>query len=207
MAGVSKSNAGSRSGRRPGVSGTREAILEAARRRFAELGYDRTSLRGIAADAGVDQALIAHFFGSKMQLFVSVVEVPIPTDAIVARVLGGDREDIGERTARTVATLLGDPDLQGRVMGLLRAATSEPEAARMVRELVTRRIWGPLAESLGVEDADLRVSLVASQIVGVVMVRHILEAEPLASLSDDQLVDLIAPTLQRYLTGPLPGPR
>lgn len=77
----------------------------------------------------------------------------------------------------------------------------------MVRELVTRRIWGPLAESLGVEDADLRVSLVASQIVGVVMVRHILEAEPLASLSDDQLVDLIAPTLQRYLTGPLPGPR
>lgn len=194
-----------RSGRRPGVSGTRAAILDAARRRFADNGYDRTSLRAVAADAGVDQALIGHFFGSKLKLFATVVEPPFGAQEIMPRVLEGDRKDIGKRAARVVVTLLEDPDVRGRGVGLLRAAASEPEAARMVRELVTRELWQPLAAGLGLEDADLRVNLIASQIVGLVMIRYILEAEPLASLSSEELIDALAPTLQHYLVGPLTG--
>lgn len=203
---VSSSSSGSRplrSGRRPGVSGTRATILDAARRRFADNGYDRTSLRAIAADAGVDQALIGHFFGSKLKLFVTVMEPPFLPQEIMPRVLEGDRSDIGRRAARVVVALLEDPDVRGRGVGLLRAAASEPEAARMVRELVTRELWEPLAAGLGLEDADLRVNLVASQIVGLVMIRYILEAEPLALLSSEELINALAPTLQRYLVEPI----
>jgi AcrR family transcriptional regulator len=190
-------------GRRPGPSGTRDAILAAARRQFSEQGYDRTSLRGIAAEAGVDPALVTHFFGSKQRLFVEVVEFPFDPAEMLPAVLGGDRESLGLRVATLLVSILDDPDGRARVTGIVRAAAAEPEAARMVRELITREVWEPAAALLGVEDAQLRMNLVGSQIVGLVMARYIVGAEPLASLPPDELVAAIGPTLQRYLTEPL----
>jgi AcrR family transcriptional regulator len=190
-------------GRRPGTSGTRDAILDAARRQFAERGYDRTSVRGIAAEAGVDPALVTHFFGSKHRLFVEVVEFPFDPAAVLPRVFAGDPAAIGTRLAEVIVSLLENPDARARITGVVRAAASEPEAARMVRELLMREIWKPAAELLGVEDAELRMNLVGSQVVGVVMARHIVAAEPLASLSPEELVAAIGPTLQRYLAEPL----
>jgi AcrR family transcriptional regulator len=190
-----------RSGRRPGASGTREAILAAARRQFAALGYVRTTMRGVAAEAGVDQALVAHFFGGKQGLFVEVVRLPFAPGEVLPRLLEGDREELGERIARFMAAVLDDPEGRARVTGVMRAAASEPEIARMMREFMQGELWTPLAEALGVDDAQLRVTLAASQLVGMVMVRHVIEAEPLASLSPDELVEHLAPTLQRYLTG------
>jgi AcrR family transcriptional regulator len=192
-----------RSGRRPGTSGTREAILTAARRQFAECGYDRASLRGIAAEAGVDAALVAHFFGSKQQLFVAVVELPFEPAELVTAVLGGDRRTAGERLARFIATMLENPQARRRITGLVRAAASEPEAARMVRELITREVFTPLAEALGAEDAPFRANLVGSQVVGLVMARYVVRVEPLAAASAETVVAAIGPTLQRYLTEPL----
>lgn len=189
-----------RSGRRPGTSGTREAILAAARRQFAAQGYARTTMRGVASEAGVDQALIAHFFGGKQGLFVEVVRLPFAPSEVLPRLLEGDREELGERIARFMAAVLDDPEGRARVTGVMRAAASEPEIARMMREFMQGELWTPLAEALGADDAQLRVTLAASQLVGMVMVRHVIEAEPLASLSPDELVEHLAPTLQRYLT-------
>jgi AcrR family transcriptional regulator len=193
-------------GRRPGTSGTREAILAAARRQFAERGYDRTSLRAIAAEAGVDPGLVTHFFGSKQRLFVEVVEFPLDPAETLPEVFSGDPATIGRRLAELLVSLLESPDARARIIGIVRAAASEPEAARMVRELLMREIWAPAAELLGADDAELRMNLVGSQVVGVVMARYVVGAEPLASLPAEKLVDAIGPTLQRYLAEPLESP-
>jgi AcrR family transcriptional regulator len=190
-------------GRRPGPSRTREAILAAARRQFAERGYDRTSLRAIAAEAGVDPALVTHFFGSKHQLFVEVVEFPFDPAEALPSVLSGDPAEVGLRLAEFVVSLLENPEARARITGVVRAASSEPEVARSVRDLLTREVWAPAAAILGGEDAELRMNLVGSQIVGLVMARYVVGAEPLASLPPEDLVQAIAPTFQRYLTGPL----
>lgn len=192
-----------RSGRRPGDSGTREAIRAAAARLFAAQGYDRTSLRAVAAEAGVDPKLVAHYFGSKQQLFVAVVELPFDPAVAVPAIFAGPREEIGERLARFFVGVLEDPEGRRRMTGLVRAAASEPEAARLVRELIGREVVGRIVEQLEVDDAGLRASLVGSQMVGLAMARYVVGIEPLASLPPDAVVAAIAPNLQRYLTGPL----
>jgi AcrR family transcriptional regulator len=194
-----------RGGRRPGTSGTREAILAAASRHFAQHGYDRASLRGIAAEAGVDQKLIAHFFGSKQQLFVAAVGLPFNPGDVLPAILAGDRATVGERLAGLLVNVLEQPELHQRLTGVVRAAASEPEVARMLREFLTRELFAPAAELLGNEDGPFRANLVGSQIVGLVMARYVIALEPLASMPPNAVAAAVAPTLQRYLVGPL-GP-
>jgi AcrR family transcriptional regulator len=191
------------SGRRPGDSGTREAIRAAASEQFAALGYDRTSMRSIARQAGVDPALVAHFFGTKQQLFVDVVELPFNPDRALPAIFAGKRGEIGQRLAAFLLTVLEDPEGRRRMIGLVRAAASEPQAARMVRDLVTREMVARIVDELAVDDADLRASLVGSQVVGLVMARYVVGVEPLASLPAADVAAAIAPNLQRYLTEPL----
>jgi AcrR family transcriptional regulator len=192
-----------RRGRRPGQSETREGIAQAARRQFAEVGYDRTTIRSVAADAGVDPALVIHYFGSKQQLFLAVVELPFPPEDVLPQLLDGPRASVGERLARFVLGVLEDPDARAKWTGMIRAAASEPEAARMLRELLERRVFGPLAAALGSDDAALRANLVGSQVVGLVMARSIVAVEPIASTRVETIASAIAPTLQRYLVEPL----
>lgn len=192
-----------RTGRRPGPNLTRRAILDAARRQFAEAGYDRTTIRSIAAEAGVDPALVIHFFRSKQRLFLTVVELPFDPAAVLPALLAGDRRQVGERLARMFVAVLDDADTRDRWTSMIRAAASEPAAAEVLRQVLTERVFVPLAETLGVEDAELRATLVGSQLVGIVMARHVVGVEPLASLPSEELVQAIGPTLQRYLTSPL----
>lgn len=192
-----------RGGRRPGPSGTREAILAAASRHFAQHGYDRASLRGIAAEAGVDQKLIAHFFGSKQQLFVAAVGLPFNPGEVLPAILAGDPDSVGERLAALLVEVLEQPELHQRLTGVVRAAASEPEVARMLREFLTRELFGPAAELLGTEDGPVRANLVGSQIVGLVMARYVIAIEPLATMPPRAVAAAVAPTLQRYLLGPL----
>jgi AcrR family transcriptional regulator len=193
-----------RSGRRPGDSGTRAAIEAAARRQFAASGYDRTSLRSIAQEAGVDPALVAHFFGNKQKLFTTVMELPFDPARAIPRLLEGDHTQIGHRFASFVLSLLESPAGAARMTGLIRAAASEEEAARMVREIITRDVLTPLAEQLGHDRPRLRGSLTGSQVVGLVMARYVVKVEPLASLPADEVAALVAPVLQHYLAEPLP---
>ena len=191
------------SGRRPGESGTREAILQAARRQFAELGYDRTSMRQVALEAGVDPTLVSHFHGTKQDLFLAVVELPFRPAEILPGLLAGDPAQAGARLARFAIGAFESEEARSRLVGLIRAAASEPAAARVVRELITREVLTPLAQGIGSDDAAYRGALVMSQIVGLVMARFIVGVEPLASRPPADLVLAIAPTLQHYLTGDL----
>jgi AcrR family transcriptional regulator len=192
-----------RGGRRPGPSGTRELILAAAGRHFAHHGYDRASLRGIAAEADVDQKLIAYFFGSKQQLFVAAVGLPFNPGDVLPAILAGDPDSVGERLAALLVEVLEQPELHQRLTGVVRAAASEPEVARMLREFLTRELFAPAAELLGTEDGPFRANLVGSQIVGLVMARYVIAIEPLATTPPTAVAAAIAPTLQRYLLGPL----
>jgi AcrR family transcriptional regulator len=202
-------NAGRRSGRRPGESGTRETILLAARRHFAEHGYARAALRGIAADAGVDQKLIAHFFGSKQQLFLAAIGLPVDPAEILRGVLAsGDSDVITERLAAVLADILDQPEFVQRIAALIRGSTTEPEVARLLREFFPGRMVDATRDLLGPGDPRLRLNLFGSQIVGIVLAREVVAVEPLASTPGRAIADAVAPTLTRYLVGPLnPGER
>lgn len=197
---------GTRTGRRAGASGTRDAIAAAARRQFAALGYDRTSLRQVGIEAGVDPTLVGHFFGSKQQLFAAVTELPFDPATTIPALLDGPRDEIGIRLARFAVGLLETPAARERVVALVRAAASEDEAARVIRDLLTRAVMLPIAEGLGADQAPYRASLVMSQIVGITVARHIVGIEPLAGREPEALIADLAPVLQRYLTADLAPP-
>lgn len=192
-------------GRRPGASGTRDAILAAARRQFAEQGYDRTSVRSVASEAGVDPSLVLHFHGSKQQLFLAVVELPFDPASVLPGLLAGDRDGIGRRLAGFLVGVLESDEGRRRMTGLVRAAASEPEAARLVRALVEHEMFAPIAEHLGADKPRLRASYVGAQVVGLVMARYVVAVEPLASLPADAVVATLASLLQRLLTDPIEG--
>lgn len=192
-----------RLGRRPGTSGTRDAILIAARRQFAEQGYERTTLRSVAAEADVDPALVVHFFGSKQGLFMAGVELPLDPGDFAARVAESPREQIGEVVARFVLGVLDDEEARSRWLAMIRAAASEPEVARLLRRTLETRVFEPVAEALGVDNAPFRVTLAGTQLVGIAMARHVVGLTPLVEADTEAIAAAVAPTLQRYLVEPL----
>ena len=192
-------------GRRRGSSGTREAILAAAARQFATAGYDRASLRAIAAEAGVAQKLIAHYFGAKQQLFIAAIGFPFDPGEILPAVVSGDRGSLRARLSDLLVTVLEQPEVHERLTGIVRGAASNPEMARTMREFLTRAVFEPIAAALGSDRPLLRANLVGSQVVGLLMARYVVAVEPLASLPAREVADAVAPTLERYLVGPLEG--
>lgn len=191
-----------RTGRRPGESGTREAILDAARRTFADRGYEAATIRDIATRAGVDPALVYHFYGSKERLFTAAMELPFRPSEIIPALLADGPDGLGERILRMFLSVWDQPGASPFV-ALLRSAASNEGAAAMLREFISREVIGRVARSLGVPHAELRASLVGSQISGLAMIRYVLRVEPLASADHDTVIASVAPTLQRYLTGDL----
>jgi AcrR family transcriptional regulator len=162
-------------------------------------------MRSIAAEAGVDQKLVGYFFGSKQALFVAATELPFDPGGAICAVFTGDPAAIGDRLARFVVGLLENPDAGTRLIGLVRAAAAEPEAARLVRELFTREVWAPAAAALPSEQPELAINLVASQLLGLVMARYVIGVEPLTSMSPEAVAASIAPTLQRHLATGVEG--
>jgi AcrR family transcriptional regulator len=192
-----------RTGRRRGDSGTRDAILVAARAAFGRQGWDGATIRGIAADAGVDPALVHHYFTNKQRLFVDAMELPFNPGEIVDRIVAVDRERIGEALVWLFVSAWGNEQGRASFLALIRSATSHAGAAEMLRQFVSEAVVARVADKLDVPDAELRPPLVGSQIIGLVFVRYVIKLEPLASLPDEQLVKAVAPTIQRYLTGDL----
>jgi AcrR family transcriptional regulator len=188
-------------GRPAGGSDARERILTAARAEFAARGYDAVSLRAIARAAGVDPALLHHYFDGKEQVFAAAMRLDIDPREIVTTVLTGPRDELGERLVRFFLSVWSDRDRRGPFLGLLAAATSSDAAAAMLREFFASALLTRIADALGRPDARLRTSLVASQLVGLGIVRYVVAVEPLASASDDDVVALVGPVVQAYLTG------
>lgn len=190
-------------GRRADGGQAKPAIEEAARRLFAEHGYDRTSVRQVAIAAGVDPMLVTHYFGSKTGLFAAVMQPPVDPATATAFILDEGPEHAGERMARLVLRTLEAPDTRKWIIAMVRAATAEPEIGAVVRVKLVETILSPLARAAGAADPEYRAGFLAAQLIGLVMTRYILAIEPNASRPADQVAADLAPTLQLYLTGPL----
>jgi AcrR family transcriptional regulator len=184
-------------GRRPGQTETREKILDAARHRFAELGYDGATIRGIAADAGVNAALLHHFFGSKQQLFAAAMNLPVNPAEMVPRILAGPRDELGVRLVRTFLAVWAEPEGRTPFLAMLRSAATNEQVAVMMRQFMERALLAEVAARLGVP--KVRVAGVAAQMIGVALLRYMIKLPPLADATDDEIVAMLAPVVQYYL--------
>ncbi len=189
------------SGRRAGDSGTRDAILDAAKDLFAERGYDGASIRAIAGVAGVDPALIRHFFGDKDGLFAATVQDRTAIPKRLGAALAGDPTGLGARVTDAYFRLWEEPETQTILLALVRSSTTSDRTARMLLEVIGAHV--PEDENLGAvpDERVRRVALAASHLLGTALARHVIKLPPIASLDHDALVAEIAPTIQRYLTG------
>jgi len=192
-----------RRGRRPGAPDTRAAILVAARSRFADHGFAGTTIRAVAADAGVDGALIHHYFGSKDELFLAAMKLPVDPRVVLAPAIAGGVDGAGERFLTVFLSVWDDPNLQPGLVAFARGVM-DPSSSRLLTEGFLPVIVRPMGEALGVERPEHRMPIVASQVLGLILLRYVLRVEPLASMSQEQVVATYAPTIQRYLSGPLP---
>jgi AcrR family transcriptional regulator len=175
-------------------------ILAAARAEFGGRGYDGTTIRGIARAAGVDARLVHHYFDGKEDLFVTALGFPARPQDLIANVMNGPMDQVGERLARVVLGIWDSPEGRDRIVALLSGAMASEAAARMLREFVTRELLGRIAAVLEVDRGELRASLAASHLVGLAMARVLIKIEPLASLDAEELAKIIGPVLQHYLT-------
>ncbi|MDQ3629618.1 MAG: TetR family transcriptional regulator [Actinomycetota bacterium] len=194
--------AAGRTGRRPGDPAlTRQAILEAARTAFADHGYESTSIRRVAGDADVDPALVHHYFGSKEDLFLAALDVPVTPDEVLSSALAGGADEVGERLVRTFLSIWDSPR-GAAAAAMLRSAVAHPWIAKLLREFILNRVAKRALSELGISDqVELRASLVASQMLGLALTRHLLDFEPIASAQAETVVAALAPTIQRYVTG------
>lgn len=191
-----------RGGRRRGESGTREAILAAARESFGSAGFSGTTIRGVARTAGVDPALVHHFFGNKEALFGAAMELPFDPAVVVADLLAGGLEGLGERVVRAFLAVWDGTPGQGPMLALLRSAVTDEQAAGSLRAFLSRVLLTPLAQAAADDDPELRANLAASQMIGLAVARYVVQLEPLASAGCDDLARALGPTLDRYLTAP-----
>ena len=190
-------------GRRRAGGDTRGALITAARAAFAEHGYEGATVRGIAARAGVDPAMVNHWFGGKEALFTAALEIPFDPEQVLPELLDGDPGRIGERVVRRFVGLW-DATGGAPLAALVRSVAGHEAAARMLREFVTRVLLVRLAE-VAPDRPELRATLVGSQLIGLGMARYVVRIEPLASAPAEEVVAAVAPTVQRYLTGSLDG--
>lgn len=186
-------------GRRPGSPDTRGEIVEAARAEFAAQGFDRTSMRAVARAAGVDPALVHHYFESKEDLLFAAMDMPFDPRVLLGSVVEGPRDQLGERLVGAVLQLWDDPQRQRRLLTVVRTAIASEAASHLLRDGFLRIILDQIAAIPGIDDPRRRGNLVASQIVGLLITRYVVGIEPLASMPADEVVARVGPTIQRYL--------
>ena len=193
-----------RPGRPAGNSDTRDRILASARELFARNGIGSTSIRAVAAAAGVDSAMVHHYFGTKEKLFAAAVHIPIDPMDVIGPLLEVPVEELGYKLP-SILLPLWDSEIGAAFIATLRSILPGSDV-----NLIRSFIQDVIAVEVGARVDDppgsgaIRIQFVASQLVGVVMARYILELEPFASLPAEQIARTIAPNLQRYLTGDLP---
>ncbi|MGX9891472.1 TetR/AcrR family transcriptional regulator [Streptomyces sp. NPDC002276] len=182
---------------------TRDRILAAAREEFSERGYEKTSVRGIAKAAGVDPALVHHYFGTKEQVFEAAIEVAFaPAANAPDAVAEGPLDGVGERLTRFIFGVWENPATRKPLLAVVRSAVNNEAAAAVFRRLVLSQVLSRVAAQLDLPDAELRAELAAAQLVGTAMLRYVIKVEPLASADPEQIIARIAPVVQGHLTGP-----
>ena len=193
----------SRRGRRPGSPDTRAAILAVAREAFAAKGFAATSMRGIASEAGVDAALVHHYFKSKDDLFLAALELPVDPREVLLPAIAGGVDGAAERMLRVFLSVWDDPELRLPLLGVARSVI-DADGQRLLRDGFVPVVLEPMGVALGIDRPALRMPLVASQVFGLIVMRYLVAVEPIASMAPDDVVAIYAPTIQRYLSDPLP---
>jgi AcrR family transcriptional regulator len=188
-----------RTGRRPGTPDTRDAILAVARRKFASRGYDATSLRAIATEAGVDPALIIHYFGSKEGLFIAATGLPRDLPELFARLAALPADDFAPALVHGYLQLVDSDSSRNAIIALVRSAVSNERAAAMLREFLSTELVPVIAGRTGQPGARLRASLIVAHLIGIAMLRHVLRVEPLALATPDEIARLAVPAIEQYL--------
>jgi AcrR family transcriptional regulator len=190
-------------GRRPGAPDTRAEVLAAARTSFAGKGFRATTIRAVAASAGVDPALVHHYFGTKDDLFLAALEMPVDPREVLAPVVALGPDGAGERLLRTFLSVWDDPEIQVRLLAVVRSVLSE-DGATLLKEGFIPVVVGPVLAQLVADRPDVRVPLVASQVVGLIVTRYLIALPPMAEMPAEDVVARIGPVIQHYLTGDLP---
>ena len=196
---------GRRRGRPPRTesAGTRERILDAAREEFAERGYEKTSVRGIAKAAGVDSALVHHYFGTKEQVFEAAITLSFgPALQAPKAIEEGPLDGVGERLARFFFGIWENPATRAPLLAIVRSALTNETAAAVFRRIIATQVLRRIAVRLELPDAELRAELAAAQLVGTAILRYVLKIEPLASADPEQVIARLAPVVQGHLTDP-----
>ncbi|MFF7332002.1 TetR family transcriptional regulator [Streptomyces sp. NPDC090306] len=194
-----------RRGRRPGTSTTRRAILDAARARFAADGFAATTIRGVAADAGVDASLVMQFFRSKNELFAAVMSVPPDAFTRFSAAFEGTDDLLGERVVRAFIEIWEvDAGTSEPLMAMLRSAITNEQANQQLREFLQERMVVNAVTSRSVEEATLRAGLVSSMLVGLMVGRGIVGVPTLADAERETLVRMVGPAVQSLLAPPAP---
>ncbi|MDN5894869.1 MAG: TetR family transcriptional regulator [Nocardioides sp.] len=175
-----------------------------ARALFAERGFAGTSIRAIATGASVDPALVHHYFGNKDDLFLAAMAIKVDPRQEMAPVIAGGADAAGENLMWVVVKVWGDAEIRLSLLGVARGVF-EPDGQQMIKDGFLGMVLGPLGKGLDLDEPERRMALVASQMFGLVILRYVLEVEPLASMSEELLVATFAPSLQRYFTGDLPN--
>jgi AcrR family transcriptional regulator len=188
-------------GRRPGNPDTRQELLDTARRMFADAGYDKTSVRDIATAASVDPALVRHYFGTKAELFRATMGWPFVPAQIAAEVTGEGRDKIGARLTRVFFEAWERPDSRAPLLAILRGAATHEESATLVRQFIQGQLYRQMAAELSGPDAELRIDLAMSQLLGIAYLRYALRVDPVASTPMEELVARVTPVIQAHLTG------
>src|SRR5919107_1226194 len=191
-----------RRGRRPGAPDTRATILDAARAAFAEKGFAGTTIRAVASSAGVDAALVHHYFGTKDDLFLAAMELPVDPRQVIAPALAGGADGAGERLLRAFLSMWEDPEVSPALVGIVRSAL-QPGGERLLTQGFVPVVLLPAGQALGLDRPELRMPLVISQVAGLIVTRYLIGNDPNASMPAETVVATYAPVIQHYLTGDL----
>jgi AcrR family transcriptional regulator len=190
-----------RTGRRPGGEDTRGTILSAARSEFATRGFHGATIRGIAGEAGVDPALVHHYFGPKEDLFAASIELPVRPREVADVIVAGGIENAGRNVTTLFFTIWENPSTRDPLLALLRGAFTTEQGAEVLREFFGNAMMGLVAPHLDGPDPQLRISLAMAQLVGVAVLRYVVGFSTLQRVPVDDLVDVLSPRIQEYLTG------
>jgi AcrR family transcriptional regulator len=190
-------------GRRPGAPDTKAEVLAAARSSFAERGFRGTTIRAVAASAGVDPALVHHYFGSKDDLFLAALEMPVDPREVLAPVVAQGPDGAGERLLRTFLSVWDDPGTQVQLLAVVRSVL-RADGATLLQEGFIPVVVGPVLAQLVTDRPEVRIPLVASQVVGLIVTRYLIALPPMAQMPAEEVVARIGPVIQHYLTGDLP---
>ncbi len=191
-----------RRGRRQGEPVSREVVLRAAQREFAKHGYEKTTLRAIADAAGVDPSMVLYLFGSKAELFRESMKLVLDPTLFTAQLAAGD-DELGSRIVRAYLGIWEQPDTAASMVSMLQSATSNSDAHEAFREFLHSYVMTAVTEALGgADEARLRAMLAATSLVGTAMLRYVMAVPPLSTLSVDEVVTLVGPTVHRYLRAP-----